>query len=246
MEEKFSNISKPLRTTANKVKDLLNTYKRNEEGRSIQPVNISETDNFSKNKIEDGDKKPNLTVEEKELELNEQQIADQELIAEFISKFEELIKERDEQQEQVKRIAAELENFRRRSIREKQEMIDYANERLLFKMLPLLDDINSAIDSGRQSNDFNGLLTGVEMIFQKAIKIFDEAGVKPITDPVGKPFDLDYHEAVALTPSELPIHYVVYQVSPGYTMHNKVLRHSKVITSSGPVEKEETSDSFNE
>ena len=230
MDDKINVPSKPLRSTSNKLKDLFNTYLKN-QGLKQYPQAILENDKPQKSN-EDEESKKNLTYDQKEgeqIELTE----DQEIIGEFINKFEELIKEKDELQDQAKRLAAEFENFRRRSIKEKQEMIDYANERLLFKLLPIIDDFEAAISSGKQANDASGLLTGVEMIYQKTLKVFDEAGIKQMPDPVGKPFDVDYHEALALTPSELPEGYITQQLLPGYMIQNKVLRHAKVFTSSG-------------
>lgn len=155
------------------------------------------------------------------------------VINELNKQNEVLMAERDDLKEQLIRKAAELENVRRRSIREKQEMIDYANERLLFRMLELLDDISSAADATAKTTDFDSLAKGLDMIYAKAVKLFDEAGVKKMDEGIGTEFDVNFHEALMMAPSELPEGTVVQVIQPGYMIKEKVLRHAKVITSAG-------------
>ena len=149
------------------------------------------------------------------------------------SEMEELKKERDELKEQLVRKAAEFENQRKRHLKEKQELIDYANERLLYRLLEILDDMSAAVEAGNKSSDFEALLKGISMIQQKSMKIFGEFGVKPMEDPVGKEFDVNLHEAMMAMNSDKPEGTVLQAFQPGYMMHDKVLRHAKVITSNG-------------
>jgi molecular chaperone GrpE len=222
--------SKPLRAIFNKGRDLYDTYKKYEPERKPQhaqsetQIEIEDTENLQSEHVED----ENIEIELLKSEEKEQ---DEKIL--LNDRIQQLEKESEDYKEQLMRKAAEFENFRRRSIREKQDMIDYANERLLFNMLPLLDDMEKAIDSGKISADKDSLLTGLEMIMQKANKIFDESGVKQIDSFVGKPFDVNYHEALMQIPSEFPEGYVVQEVQKGYMIRDKVLRHSKVITSAG-------------
>ena len=100
--------------------------------------------------------------------------------------------------------------------------------------MEILDDIGAAVSSGKSSKDFDSLLSGVEMIYKKAIKIFEEAGVKPMDDPAGKEFDVDFHEALMSAPSEeTPEGSVLQTIQKGYMYRDKVLRHAKVIASAG-------------
>lgn len=225
MEEKGN---KPLRPTANKLKDLMDTYIKQEEKKTIRSEDIF------KSKDEAMDENLNKIDEIKP----EQQNIQQEEIEEEKNKLIiELTAERDEFKEKYLRTAAELENLRRRTAKEKLEIIEYANERLLYSLLELLDDLGNALNAAKNSDDRNSLIQGIEMIYQKAEKLFNDAGVKRMEDPVGKPFNVDYHEALMHIPSELPEGSIVQVVQPGYMINNKVLRHAKVITSAGNVNK---------
>lgn len=154
------------------------------------------------------------------------------------NELDKLKKERDEYKDQALRLAAELDNFKKRNIREKQELVEYANEKLLQKLLPLLDDMENAIEAGNKSKDFEGLLKGIEMIYQKAIKTFEEAGVKCMENPVGKQFDVQLQESLLHTPSNKPEGEILQLIQKGYIYNDKVLRYAKVITSAGNVEEQ--------
>lgn len=232
MDEMTPN-SKPLRKTANKIKDIMDTYLKNDNMKNIPITDNEITANNQTNEIvspiED-----NVATEEINNKDYENLIDDYKIAVDTLNKnIEDVTKERDDLKEQLIRKAAELENIRRRSLKEKQEMIDYANERLLFKMLELLDDINNAYNASLNSKDFDALFKGVELIKNKAFKMFEESGVKPMESSVGKEFNVDYHEAMMRMPSDLPENYVVQEFQNGYMLNEKVLRHARVITSAG-------------
>lgn len=148
-----------------------------------------------------------------------------------------LEKERDDLKEQVMRIAAELDNMRRRSLKEKNDLIDYANKRLLNNLLPIIDDFDKALASGKQNSDTASLLQGLELIYSKAVKTFEQEGVKKIEINPGDKFDVDFHEALLSMPSEdIEVDSIIEVVQDGYMLRDKVLRHAKVITSSGKSE----------
>jgi molecular chaperone GrpE len=226
MEENQGNQKKPLRQSSNKIKDLYDTYVKN-EGRQI-PIKDSEEEENQPETAEQAE-----SQEASAEEHSEEPKGEQEIFEELTSEINRLRKEKEELREQSIRKAAEMENLRKRSNREKQDMLEYANEKLLAKMLELLDDINSAVDAGKKSQDYDALLKGVEMISAKAEKLFADAGVKPMPDPKGEDFDVDYHEALMHMPSDLPEGKVVQAVQRGYMLKDKVLRHAKVITSAG-------------
>ncbi len=234
MDEQGGNQQKPLRPASNKKLDIYNTYLKNEKKRNI-PIHDLESDDKMK---ESEQEHPENVDAVKENDIKESDV-DVEfgemlgIINDLNKHIEALTKERDDLKEQLVRKAAELENVRRRSLREKQEMVDYANERLLFRLLELLDDINSAADASVQSKDYESLAKGLEMIRAKAVKLFEEAGVTRMDDGVGKDFDVNYHEALMMSPSEYSEGAVVQVIQPGYMLKEKVLRHAKVITSSG-------------
>ena len=156
---------------------------------------------------------------------------EEEIVEETVE--EKLERERDELKNQVMRMAAEMENLRKRSQREKNDMVDFANERLLFQMLPVLDDLTNALKSVDEKTEFKTFLSGIEMIYKKTVRLFENASVKEMEDPIGQPFDVDKHDAVLAMPSEYPEGDVCQLAQPGYMMKSKVLRHAKVVTSQG-------------
>ncbi|MCX6139744.1 MAG: nucleotide exchange factor GrpE [Candidatus Kapabacteria bacterium] len=123
------------------------------------------------------------------------------------------------------RRSAEIANIQRRTQQERQDLMVYASEHMITRMLPVLDDLHAAVDAASKSSESSALRTGVEMIYAKALKIF-EAGP-------GEPFNVEFHEALMHTPSDQPEGHVVQNVQRGYLLHEKVIRHAKVITSAG-------------
>lgn len=134
--------------------------------------------------------------------------------------------------DQAIRAVADLENFRRRAQQEREQFIQYANERLLQSMLPVIDDFQRSVESGGQSQDFESFYQGVSMIHDKLFKILESQGVRKI-ETVGRPFDVELHEALMRQPSEAPEDTVISELEPGYTYGDRVLRHAKVIVSAG-------------
>jgi len=151
-----------------------------------------------------------------------------------LSELDTLRKEVDEWKDVAHRKAAELENVRRRSIMREQELMQYASEHLLTKMIPVLDDLAAAVEASAGSSDVASIKQGIDMIYAKATKIFEDAGVRIIGSGVGQPFDVERHEALMHMPSEAhPEGHVIQEVQRGYLLHDKVIRHAKVITSAG-------------
>lgn len=242
MDEKTGKKRKPLRTPSKKAKDIIDTYLKNEEGRVIP---IKEKDPENKIKSEKSVSDDNIEKQlEKEIaeKIKEESIEEEAGIGNqevelLVKQLNEIEKERDDLKDRLARKAAELENVRRRTQREKQNLIEFANEKVLLKLLDVLDDTATAIDHGKNSDDYSALLIGVEMINKKTIKLFENEGVKAMENPVGKEFDVDFHEAMMVMPSEdIPEDHIVQVVQTGYMMYDKVLRHAKVITSYGKTE----------
>ncbi|GAB1429503.1 nucleotide exchange factor GrpE [Ignavibacteria bacterium] len=211
--ENEQNRRPPLRGVGNKVRDLYNTYVKNEE----------QVEHFEKqNTNETSSDMSNETV-----------IDSDSAQSESVKRTNELEKENGELRDQALRRTAEMENMRRRFQKEKQESEEYANQRLLVQMLPIIDDLNNALDAARKITDHESLLKGIEMIAQKSIKIFEEAGVKPIKSDEGQAFDVEIHEALAHIPSQIPEGHIVREIQKGYMLRDKVLRYAKVVTSAG-------------
>ncbi|MFM8473820.1 MAG: nucleotide exchange factor GrpE [Candidatus Kapaibacterium sp.] len=145
-----------------------------------------------------------------------------------------LQKENADLKDQVLRKVAEFENFKRRTEREKEQLALYVSERMFGKLVEVLDDLHAALDAGRKSDDYASMLSGVEMIYAKALKMYEEHGVRPLVVTENVPFNVDEHEALMHIPHpDIAEGLVVQQVQRGYKLHDKVIRHAKVITSAG-------------
>ncbi len=129
------------------------------------------------------------------------------------------------------RLNAELLNMRKRYDREMERILIYSNEKLIEKILPLVDDLDRALQAADETKDFIGFRNGVEIIYKKLMKILEEEGVKPIK-ALGSRFDYNLHEAVMTQKKEGTEPGIVLQeVQKGFMYKDKVLRHAKVIVS---------------
>lgn len=147
---------------------------------------------------------------------------------------EDRIKELELQLEKEKReylfLMAEFDNFRKRTIQEKAEIIKNGAENAMRNILPVIDDFDRAIQATATSNDVEALREGVELIYNKFIKYLESNGVKEMT-ATGEDFNADIHEAVTTfpAPSEDMKGKIIDTVQKGYSINDKVLRHAKVV-----------------
>ncbi|MCS6974097.1 MAG: nucleotide exchange factor GrpE [Cyclobacteriaceae bacterium] len=127
------------------------------------------------------------------------------------------------------RLYSDFENFRRRTARERLELIQSANESTLKQMLPVLDDFERAEKSFQNSNSKD--LEGLQLISNKFRKILEQNGVKPMELAVGSDFNPEFHEAISQVPasSEELKGKVVEVVEKGYLLNDKIIRHAKVV-----------------
>jgi len=134
------------------------------------------------------------------------------------------------------RITADLENYKKRAARERQEAIKYANEALMQKLLPVLDNFEAALAAVQSSGAENtqSLLTGVGMIQQQLRSVLTEAGLEEV-EAHGKPFDPNFHEAVSQAESaEHPEGHVMQQLRKGYRLRDRLLRPATVVVAKPP------------
>lgn len=134
-------------------------------------------------------------------------------------------------QDKYVRLYSEFENFRRRTQKERFELIQTAGKDMLVALLPIVDDFDRALKQMEQvSEDQKPLVEGVGLIHKKFWSLMEARGVKPI-ECIGQPFDTDYHEAITKipAPTEELKGKVVDEVERGYMLHDKVLRFSKVV-----------------
>ena len=134
-----------------------------------------------------------------------------------------------ELKDQYLRKVAEFDNYRKRTLKEKTELVLNGGEKVITSILPILDDFERAEDNIHKATDLDALKEGVELIFQKLLKVLEAQGLKKIETHEAD-FNTDFHEAIAMVPAanEEQKGKVVDCVQTGYTLNDKVIRHAKV------------------
>ena len=173
--------------------------------------------------------------------VQETETAEQRLTEENIQQLQAQAAKADEYRDQLLRTAADLDNYKKRAAREKQEASKYANESLLKKLIPVLDNFDmalAAVSSAQGETDSSAstdsLQQGVSMIQQQLRQALAEAGLEEI-NATGQPFDPNYHEAVSQQESvEVPEGHVVQQLRKGYKLKDRLLRPAGVVVAKKP------------
>ena len=148
----------------------------------------------------------------------------------------ELEKEAAELKDKFLRKVAEFENYKRRTENDQFNLIKYSAASFIVRLLPVIDDFERSLDHIEDAKDIDAIKEGLKLIYGKLKKALDEEGVKKI-DAAGKPFDVEYHEAIMQRPDDsVEPHTVLNEVEKGYLYKDKVIRHSKVIVSEEPSE----------
>jgi molecular chaperone GrpE len=138
----------------------------------------------------------------------------------------------DSYKDQLLRLAAEFENFKKRVEVDKSEFVKFSNEKMIRDLIPILDDFERALANGEKISETESFRKGVELICQKLYKLLEDKGLKPI-DSVGKEFDVMYHDVLMQVPrGDVKPDTIVEEIERGYTLHGKVIKHAKVIVAS--------------
>ncbi|RYD93919.1 MAG: nucleotide exchange factor GrpE [Sphingobacteriales bacterium] len=139
-------------------------------------------------------------------------------------------KELADMKDKYLRLAAEFDNFRRRTAKEKLDFAKTAGQDLMTALLPVLDDLERARQSMETAQDVESLKQGVELVFAKMMNTLQQKGLKAI-DAIGQEFDVEQHEAITQIPAPGPDMKgkVIDQVEKGYTLGDKVIRFAKVV-----------------
>ncbi|MCZ6681521.1 MAG: nucleotide exchange factor GrpE [Candidatus Poribacteria bacterium] len=150
--------------------------------------------------------------------------------------------EYEERYDRMLRTIAEFENSKRRAERDKEDFLKYAQESLVKDLIPTVDSIEKAVNSTKDSKDFDALTAGIEMIHKQLLSTLEKRGVTPI-DAAGELFDPTLHEAIMhIESEEVEENRVIQEFQRGYLLHSRVIRPSMVSVSKGKGEKEEVSD----
>lgn len=144
----------------------------------------------------------------------------------------EFVKEELEKKDtQLKRLAADFENFRRRQTIEKEDLLKYAGEKLILDILPVLDNFERAINSSKDAKDISSVISGIELIHKQLLDAMTKNGVEHIV-ALDNIFDPNFHEAVQqFVNDDKPDQTITHELQKGYTLYEKVIRPSMVVVS---------------
>ncbi|SMD43165.1 molecular chaperone GrpE [Aquiflexum balticum DSM 16537] len=169
---------------------------------------------------------------------HEEMLTDEKVTSESISdnaelsQEEKLRREVSELKDKYLRLYSEFENYRRRTSKERLDLIKTASEDLMKDIIPVVDDFERAFKASEQEENATKVRDGNQLVFHKLVKILESKGLKPMEDLVGKPFDAETQEAITQIPAptnELKGK-VIDVVENGYTLGEKVIRYAKVVT----------------
>jgi molecular chaperone GrpE len=153
---------------------------------------------------------------------------------------EALQRELAETRDQLMRVAAEFDNFKKRMEREKSKLLKYAGENILRDLLTTIDNLDRAVDQGSattaddEGKRLQSMLQGVELTRKGLVSTLERYGVEPLK-AIGLAFNPDEHDALTMEASaEMPANHVVREFARGYRFKDRVLRHAQVVVSSGP------------
>ena len=148
-------------------------------------------------------------------------------------------KEKEDLYQKVLRAAADFENFRKRSLREKEELRKYAVSGLIEDLLPALDNLELGLAAADNHQEAKAVSDGFRMVAQQITSILQNNGVECL-NPEGEEFDPNFHESVGFQPSdEVEDQKVIQVLRKGYSLNGRILRAANVIVSSGPASEEE-------
>ena len=162
-------------------------------------------------------------------ESNEPQEQQEQTEEETQTEEENLAQQLEELKDKYLRAVAEFENFKRRTLKEKTELILNGGEKAITAILPIIDDMERAIENAHKQECVDAVEEGWELIYKKLLSTLEGMGVKKI-EVDGKDFDVDFHEAVAMVPGmgDDKKGKIIDCVQTGYTLNDKVIRHAKV------------------
>lgn len=167
------------------------------------------------------------TVGQETSQENEAPLTEEEKLAQELEKANEQI---EEQKDKYLRLSAEFDNYRKRTMKEKAELILNGSEKSISSILPIVDDFERALKNMETATDVAAVKEGVELIYNKFMSVLGQNGVKVI-ETKEQPLDTDYHEAIAVipAPNEALKGKILDCVQTGYILNDKVIRHAKVV-----------------
>jgi len=202
--------------------------------------------NFKKEKEKPNEKgkieetKPESEETANDAGLEEHIITDQVKI-DLEEKLKSAQQEIENYKDRLLRKAAEFENYKRRVENDQLNLLIYAAESLIIKLLPVIDDFERSLVHLKDAKDVDSIKDGIKLVYDKLMKMLEDQGVKPI-DAVGKPFDVHYHEAIMQRKADnVEPHTVIEEFEKGYLYKDRVIRHTKVAVSEDHQEEQSNS-----
>ena len=179
--------------------------------------------------LENNEETVDLNQDTTQEESNEPQEQLQQTEEETQTEEENLAQQLEELKDKYLRAVAEFENFKRRTLKEKTELILNGGEKAITAILPIIDDMERAIENAHKQECVDAVEEGWELIYKKLLSTLEGMGVKKI-EVEDKDFDVDFHEAVAMVPGmgDDKKGKIIDCVQTGYTLNDKVIRHAKV------------------
>lgn len=150
--------------------------------------------------------------------------------ARLMQELEKANEQLADQKDKYLRLSAEFDNYRKRTMKEKAELILNGGEKTIGSILPVVDDLERALKNMETATDVNAVKEGVELIYNKFMSVLGQNGVKVI-ETKEQPLDTDFHEAIAVipAPAEELKGKILDCVQTGYKLNEKVIRHAKVV-----------------
>lgn len=184
-------------------------------------------DNELKNKKANAEEATAETAQEQSDAPEKEEMADEEKLQNELETTKESL---EKEKKEYMFLLAEFDNFRKRTLKEKAELIKNAGENAMKELLPVVDDFERAMQAAEESSDIDSIKEGIILIYNKFMKYLEKNGVTPINS-TNADFNTEFHEAVTTFPTddESKKGKVIDTVQKGYMMHDKVLRHSKVV-----------------
>ena len=191
--------------------EMKNNDKTEEKDIEVKDGNVEATATEGANEAETTDRNEEMTEENSDVN----------------AKLEAAEKEIEQLRDRYLRTAAEFDNYKKRTLKEKAELLLNGSEKTVCAVLPVLDDFERALAT--DTGDAQAVRDGMQLIFNKFKKVLESIGVKKI-ETEGQDFNVDYHEAVAMVPGveDTKKGKVIDCVQTGYTLNDKVIRHAKV------------------
>ena len=176
------------------------------------------------------------------LHLEEERREKEKEIEELKKRVEEKEKEAKEHYDRLLRVAADLENYKKRAAKEKEEWVKFANEDLIKAILPFIDNLERAVNHAEKVKDTGVMIEGARLTVQQLLQTLGKFGVSPI-ESVGKPFDPAMHEAMFIVETDKhEPNQVVEELQKGYLLYDRLLRPATVSVSKPPDKEVQTSE----